>query len=126
MQLEGMGLFVDDMPTMVKFYQDVMGFKIENNDTIITQDGILFMLYPRKDFEAFASQAFDYVSGINGHFEIALKVENFANVDKAYEEVVAKGAKSIVAPITCPWGQRTCFVADPEGNIIEISSFNEG
>lgn len=22
-----------------------------------------------------------------------------------------------------PWGQRTCFVADPEGNIIEVSSF---
>ena len=26
---------------------------------------------------------------------------------------------------TEPWGQRTCYVADPEGNLIEISSFEE-
>ena len=28
-------------------------------------------------------------------------------------------------PTTEPWGQRTCYVADPEGNLIEISSFEE-
>jgi extradiol dioxygenase family protein len=22
-----------------------------------------------------------------------------------------------------PWGQRTCYIADPEGNLIEIGSF---
>ena len=27
-------------------------------------------------------------------------------------------------PTTEPWGQRTCYVADPEGNLIEIGSFN--
>ena len=28
---------------------------------------------------------------------------------------------------TEPWGQRTCYIADPEGNLIEIGSFtNEG
>jgi len=26
-------------------------------------------------------------------------------------------------PTTEPWGQRTCYVADPEGNLIEIGSF---
>lgn len=26
--------------------------------------------------------------------------------------------------ITEPWGQRTCYIADPEGNLIEIGSFN--
>lgn len=35
------------------------------------------------------------------------------------------GAKSIMEPTTEPWGQRTCYVADPEGNLIEISSFKE-
>jgi catechol 2,3-dioxygenase-like lactoylglutathione lyase family enzyme len=26
---------------------------------------------------------------------------------------------------TEPWGQRTCYVADPDGNLIEIGSFVE-
>ena len=28
MKLDGIGLFVDDMPTMVRFYRDVLGFEI--------------------------------------------------------------------------------------------------
>ena len=24
-----------------------------------------------------------------------------------------------------PWGQRTCYIADPEGNMIEIGSWNK-
>lgn len=28
MRLDGLGLFVDHMPTMVRFYRDVLGFEI--------------------------------------------------------------------------------------------------
>jgi len=52
-----------------------------------------------------------------------LSVKNYAEVDKTYDEVVAKGGKSVLPPTTEPWGQRTCYVADPEGNLIEIGSF---
>ena len=34
------------------------------------------------------------------------------------------GAKPVLQPTTEPWGQRTCYIADPDGNLIEISSFN--
>lgn len=50
-------------------------------------------------------------------------MENFAEVDKAFQEVVAKGAEPIMEPTTEEWGQRTCYVADPEGNLVEIGSF---
>lgn len=49
----------------------------------------------------------------------------FADVDKEYSRAVVMGAKPIMEPTTEPWGQRTCYVADPEGNLIEICSFNE-
>lgn len=80
--------------------------------------------YPRSKFEEFASREFGYAAGVNGHFEVALAVENYAAVDKVYEDIMSKGGKPIVAPITCPWGQRTCYIADPEGNLVEIGSFH--
>jgi uncharacterized glyoxalase superfamily protein PhnB len=45
--------------------------------------------------------------------------------DTAYAEAMAKGARPILEPTTEPWGQRTCYIADPEGNLIEIGSFNQ-
>lgn len=66
-----------------------------------------------------------YCNGTNGHFEIALSVENYAAVDKAYADVTAAGAEGIMEPTTEPWGQRTCYIADPEGNLVEIGSFNK-
>ena len=35
-----------------------------------------------------------------------------------------KGAVPVLEPETEPWGQRTCYIADPEGNLVEIGSFN--
>lgn len=63
--------------------------------------------------------------GLNGHFEIALYVDTFEEVDAEYAKAVEKGAQSILEPTTEPWGQRTCYIADPEGNLIEIGSFNK-
>ena len=129
MKLEGFGIFVNDMSMMIKFYRDVLGFNIkedENTSNVyLEKDGTLFLLYRRADFEKMVSRKFSYVSSLNGHYEIALSVENFTAVDKVYNEVVNKGAVSVLEPTTEPGGQRTCYVADPEGNLIEIGSFNK-
>lgn len=128
MRLDGFGLFVDDMPTMVRFYKDVLGFEItENENTLnvyLIKDGTLFMLYERKNFEKMTSRKYEYLKGFNGHFEIALYVDTFEEVDKAYNDAILKGAVSVLQPENEPWGQRTCYIADPEGNLIEIGSFN--
>jgi len=128
-KLDGVGLLVNDMPTMVTFYRDVLGFEIkEDVDTqnvYLIKDGTLFMLYRRSDFEKMTSRSYQYVKGINGHFELALYVDSFDDVDKSFDEVIAKGAREILRPTTEPWGQRTCYVADPEGNLIEIGSFDK-
>ena len=70
------------------------------------------------------SRKYEYIKGLNGHFEIALYVDTFEEVDKAYADAIAKGAVSVLEPETECWGQRTCYIADPEGNLVEIGSFN--
>jgi len=127
MKLDGFGLFVNNMETMVRFYRDVLGFEIKEDDNTtnvyLEKDGTLFLLYRRTDFEKLVNHKFEYTKTLNGHSEIALSVENFEAVDKVYEEVIQKGAVSVLEPTTEPWGQRTSYIADPEGNLIEIGSF---
>lgn len=129
MRLDGFGLFVEDMPTMIRFYRDVLGFEIkEGEDTsnvYLIKDDTLFLLYGRKDFEKMTSRKYEYIKGLNGHLEIALYVDTFEEVDAEYEKAVSQGAVSVLEPETEPWGQRTCYIADPEGNLIEIGSFNK-
>jgi len=127
MKLEGFGLFVKDMGKMIRFYRDVLGFEIkEPEDTknvYLQKDGVLFLLFGREDFEQMSGKSYDYAPKLNDHFEIALHVDNYAAVDEAYEKIVAQGGQPVMAPMTCPWGQRTCYIGDPEGNLVEIGSF---
>ncbi len=130
MKLDGFGIFVKDMGTMVRFYRDVLGFEIQEDENTsnvyLEKDGTLFLLFRRSDFEKMTGRRFSYADNINGHYEIALSVENYAAVDSAYQDMLAKGAVPIMPPTTEPWGQRTCYIADPEGNLIEIGSFVKG
>ena len=129
MKFDGIGLFVNDMATMVRFYRDVLGFEIKEGEDAVNvyliKNGTLFMLYERKNFEKMTNRKYEYLKGLNGHFEIAMYVDTFEEVDAEYAKAVEKGAQSILEPTTEPWGQRTCYIADPEGNLIEIGSFNK-
>ncbi len=129
MKLDGFGIFVKDMGKMIRFYRDVLGFEIQEQENtknvFLKKDSTLFLMYGRDDFETMTRRRYSYAGDVNGHFEIALSVENYAAVDRAYGEVLEKGARGILPPETEPWGQRTCYIADPEGNLVEIGSFTE-
>ena len=117
MKLDGFGIFVKDMAVMVRFYRDVLGFEIKEDENtsnvFLEKDGTLFLLYRRTDFEKMTDSRFNYADKINGHYEIALGVENYAAVDKAFDEVVSKGAVPVMKPTTEPWGQRTSILQTP-------------
>ena len=129
MRLDGFGIFVEDMAAMIRFYRDVLGFEIkeaeDTSNVYLVKDGTLFLLYGRKDFEKMTSRKYEYVKGLNGHFELALYVDTFDEVDAVYDRVIKQGATPVLAPTTEPWGQRTCYIADPEGNLVEIGSWNK-
>lgn len=129
MRLDGFGIFAEDMAKMIRFYRDVLGFEIKEGEdarsVYLIKDDTLFLLYGRKNFEKMTGRRYEYVKGLNGHTEIALYVDTYEEVDAEYAKAVGRGAVSVLEPETEPWGQRTCYIADPEGNIIEIGSFNK-
>lgn len=58
-----------------------------------------------------------------GNFEIGLWLPAFVDVDAEYEKLKAKGvAVPADGPITLPFGIRNFYIADPEGNLLEIGS----
>ena len=128
MRLDGFGLFVNDMAKMIRFYRDVLHFEIKEDENAsnvyLVKDGTLFLLYGRNDFEKMTGRRYKYVNGFNGHFELALYVDTFEEVDEQFERIVKEGGRAVLEPTTEPWGQRTCFIADPKGNLIEIGSWN--
>ncbi|MCU1463062.1 MAG: Glyoxalase/bleomycin resistance protein/dioxygenase [Acidimicrobiales bacterium] len=56
--------------------------------------------------------------GPGERFEIGFKVDD---VDAAYAELLAAGATPAVAPADRPWGQRTAYVRDPDGHLVELA-----
>jgi len=126
--LQAIGLFVINLEKMVTFYRDIIGLetnwkKGEPNAEFQTGECKLIM-YGRKDFEKMTSQEYGYPKGNNGTMEIAFEMKTYEEVDKEYKRLMDLGVKSIFPPTTMEWGQRTSYVADPEGNLIEIGSFN--
>lgn len=71
MRLDGFGLFVKDMSAMIRFYKDVLGFEIQEDENTsnvyLLKDGTLFLLYGRTDFESLTGKKYEYVKGLNGH-----------------------------------------------------------
>ena len=102
MRLDGFGIFVNDMGRMIRFYRDVLGFEIkEAEDTknvYLVKDGTLFLLYGRKDFEKMTNRKYNYATGLNGHFELALYVDTFEEVDASFKAAVENGAEPVMEP----------------------------
>jgi lactoylglutathione lyase len=123
-------LFVKDLKVMIDFYRDVIGVDIDwdgkGPHAEFKHEGIRFMMYERKELYGYLGIEVSYPKELNGTFELAIDVPCFADVDKEFQRVVKLGAKPIFNPRNEPWGMRSSFVADPEGNLIEIGSWGKG
>lgn len=130
MRFGAIGLYVNNMEVMVKFYGDVMGLNLDwdgSGFTAIEMEGQIhhFILCARGGFENSIPQISNWNKGINSNMELCFDVPNYSDVDKEFERVIKAGAKPIYKPTTEPYGMRVCYVADPEGNLIEICSGND-
>jgi lactoylglutathione lyase len=120
-------ILTDNMPPMVRFYRDVLGFRpqgeIDETNLSYTEfesEGVRFAICPRPVMAQLTGHP-SFSDLTRGQaFELAFPCESPADVDTAYAAILAKGAAAIQAPANMPWNQRTAFFADPDGNIHEL------
>lgn len=124
----GASLLVGDMDSMVRFYRDTLGFRTQWDGgdfaEFETASGALSLfMYSRKQFVKAIGETYVPPKGINQTFEIALWLPSFADVDVEYERLSKLDLQFPTGgPITYPFGIRNFYVADPEGNLLEIGS----
>ena len=127
----GACLLVGNVDSMVRFYRDTLGFHTgwDGGDfaEFETASGALSLfMYSRKQFVKAIGESYIAPKGINQTCEIAIWLPSFADVDAEYERLSKLSVQFPTGePTTFSFGIRNFYVADPEGNLLEIGSTSE-
>lgn len=113
-------LIVADLQRSLDFYHGTMDIPLKHRaerfaqlDTGATRLG----LFTREAMAETLHQELEPPGSRSPGFEIGFKVDD---VDAAYAELRAAGAEPVTPPETRPWGQRTAYVRDPDGHLVEL------
>ena len=112
-------IFVRDMAAMRRFYEEVLGFPLirelsprwieyrvgENTLALTTPGG-------RTAGDAPVPKG---TASVQLAFKVAV-----AEVDRCAEELARKGVAILSPPTNQPFGHRTLFFRDPDGNLLEV------
>ena len=116
-------ILADDVPQLTAFYRDVLHFEVKQDMGGYVEfhhGGVRFAICARSILHEASGHA-SYTEAHHGQaFELAFPCGEPAEVDRAYAEIVARGATPVHAPADMPWNQRTALFADPDGNIHEL------
>ena len=117
-----MVLFVRDLAKCMTFYRDTLGLQVKESNP----DSVGFSLGGQYFLLLEVSAAAHMIS----EEALELKIEGgprgllaagVEDVDAAYEALKARGVTFLRPPTNQPWGLRTAYFADPEGNLWEIN-----
>jgi catechol 2,3-dioxygenase-like lactoylglutathione lyase family enzyme len=120
--IAAMVVFVKDMAKCKTFYRDTLGLKVTESDpehVAVHMDNVYFLLL---EIGAAAHMVSEREFGLNSEGgPRGLLATGVEDVDAAYEELTNKGVRFLRPPTDQPWGLRTAYFADPEGNLWEIN-----
>ena len=114
-------LIVADIDRSLRFYTEVLGLPLAHRSGSYAQlatGATRLGFYERPAMEATLGTSLGTPDPFAPAFEIGFKVDD---VDAAYAELVEAGAVPAAVPVTRPWGQRTAYVRDPDGYLVELA-----
>ena len=114
-------LIVEDLDRALGFYVDVLGLRLGHRSGDYAQldtGATRLALYTRSAMAKTLGMSLDPPATNAPGFEVGFKV---TNVDAAFNELIARGAQPVVSPTDRFWGQRTAYVRDPDGHLIELA-----
>ncbi len=123
-KLMAVELIVRDLASCTAFYRDTLGLQVResestSNSVSFQMDNVYFFLLEAAGAAQMASaEPLDLSLGGSPRVLLAAGVED---VDAAYQSLSAKGVRFLRPPTDQPWGLRTAYFADPEGNLWEIN-----
>ncbi|WP_150245658.1 VOC family protein [Nocardiopsis quinghaiensis] len=116
-----------DMPELRRFYRALGWKEISSSSDSwagFLLGGVLLSLYPMEELAAEAAGGAPAPIGWSG-FTLACNVDGPQQVDAAFKTAVRVGAAVVAEPVDRPWGGRSAYIADPEGNRWEIAWASE-
>lgn len=119
MILTSICLITPNVPVLSDFYSIVLGAKNEGNEVHaeLRTDGIRMEIFSSNGMEQMAPNSMNGAG--YGSFTINFKVDD---VDAEYERLQAMNVVFVKSPKTNPWGARSVWFRDPDGNIVNFYS----
>ena len=117
MNFTGICLITNDVPAMADFYVKVLGVQADGDDVHVElkTEGAGITIYSVEGMESLAP---DCMQGAGtGSFTIGFDVKD---VDAEYDRLKGFGVEFVKLPVTHPWGTRSFWFRDPDGNIVNF------
>ncbi|KOV60926.1 hypothetical protein ADL01_32605 [Streptomyces sp. NRRL WC-3618] len=123
-------LYTGDVDKMLDFYSKALGFTVDFRFPAegpgmfgtVSKEGTYYITFSSYDTIQTYTGLRHVGKSTNKQSDVAVLV---SNVDQAFAKAKKAGAKVLMAPKDQPWGERQAYVADPEGNYVQISTHTD-
>ena len=113
----GICIITKDVTRLSSFYQEVLQapYQQEGDNFAFETEGALFTIFSHQGMEHFVPGIMDGAGC--GSYTIEFQVEN---IDEEYERLTQIGVPCVKPPVSYPWGRRSAWFRDPDGNILNF------
>lgn len=117
MKITGMSILTNNIQAMKEFYVQTMDVETDGDDkfVIVLAKGMGFSLCDFSIMEEMAPGSMGE-SG-NGRYTLEVKVDD---ADELYKKLEEMNIPIVKQPTTQPWGRRSVWCRDPDGNIVNF------